>query len=201
MCFIVTFCSRKAGLSHLKRKNCTSLFILLTCQVCKVGWSETNFVFWSVETILPISFFTLSFDLKKKRTKDGVSFVRFFKLRIAKIDFISLGSKIVISIWLWGQIHCLAKTWIYLTPYVCNKRIFDSRTFMHHKIFKKTTYIEVGSSHIYASFGTFCVQIGQLFEAQCVFEKCMKTVKSLFSKESDVFFELLQKFKVSLRLD
>ena len=27
------------------------------------------------------------------------------------------------------------------------------------------TLIEVGSSHLYASFGTFCVQIGQLFEA------------------------------------
>ena len=26
--------------------------------------------------------------------------------------------------------------------------------------------IEVCSSHLYASFGTFCVQIGQFFEAQ-----------------------------------
>ena len=39
------------------------------------------------------------------------------------------------------------------------------------------TLIEVGSSHIYASFGTFWVKIGQLFEAQWVFEKCLKTVK------------------------
>ena len=31
-------------------------------------------------------------------------------------------------------------------------------------IFEKTL-IEVGSSHLYASSGTFCVQIGQLFEA------------------------------------
>ena len=59
------------------------------------------------------------------------------------------------------------------------------------------TLIEVGSSHIYASFGTFCVQIGQLFEVQRVFEKCMKTVKSLFSKENDVDFEFFRKFKVS----
>ena len=63
------------------------------------------------------------------------------------------------------------------------------------------TLIEVGSSHTYASFGTFCVQIGQLFAAQWVFEKCMKTVKSLFSKENDVDFEFFRKFKVSLRLD
>ena len=67
-------------------------------------------------------------------------------------------------------------------------------------IFSKTL-IEVGTSHIYASFGTFCVQIGQLFEAQWVFAKCMKTVKSLFSKEKDVDFEFFRKFKVSLRLD
>ena len=30
----------------------------------------------------------------------------------------------------------LAKTWIYLTPYVCTERIFDGRQFMH-KIFLK----------------------------------------------------------------
>ena len=42
-------------------------------------------------------------------------------------------------------------------------------------IFEKTL-IEVGSSHIYTSFGTFCVQIGQLLEAQWVIEKCMITL-------------------------
>ena len=62
------------------------------------------------------------------------------------------------------------------------------------------TWIEVDSSHIYTSFGTFCVQIGQLFEVQWVFEKYMKMVKSLFSKENDVDFEFFWKFKVSLRL-
>ena len=62
-------------------------------------------------------------------------------------------------------IQCLAKTWIYLTPYVCTERIFDSRPFMYNKMFLKEV---VGSSHLYASFGTFCVQIGQLFEAQWV---------------------------------
>ena len=36
-------------------------------------------------------------------------------------------------------------------------------------IFEKTL-IEVCSPHLYASFGTFCVQIGQLFVAQWVFK-------------------------------
>ena len=35
---------------------------------------------------------------------------------------------------------------------------------VHQNIFEKTL-IEVGSSRLYASFGSFCVQIGQLFEA------------------------------------
>ena len=42
--------------------------------------------------------------------------------------------------------------------YVCTERMFDSRTFVYNKIFLKT-FIEVGSIHLYASFG-------QLFEAQ-----------------------------------
>ena len=85
-------------------------------------------------------------------------------------------------------IHCLAKTWSYLTSHVCTEIIFDSRPFMYNKILLKKTLREVGSSHLYASFGTFWVQIGQLFEAQWVFEKCLKTVKSLFSKENVVDF-------------
>ena len=60
---------------------------------------------------------------------------------------------------------------------------------MHHKMFFEKTLKAVGSSHTDASFGTFCVQIGQLFEAQWVFEKFMKTAKSLFSKENDINFE------------
>ena len=34
-------------------------------------------------------------------------------------------------------IHCLAKTWFYLTPYICTERIFDSQPFMYNKIFLK----------------------------------------------------------------
>ena len=72
---------------------------------------------------------------------------------------------------------------------------------MHNKIFLKKTLIEVGSSHLYASFGTFCVQIGQFLEAECFFEKCLKTVKSPFSEENDVDFKLFRKFKISLCLE
>ena len=60
-------------------------------------------------------------------------------------------------------------------------------------IFEKTLK-ENGSTHLYASFDTFCVHIGQLSETQWVF---LKTVKSLFSKENVVNFETFQKFKVS----
>ena len=40
---------------------------------------------------------------------------------------------------------------------------------MYNNIFEKTP-IEVCSSHIYASFGNYCVQIGQLFEVQWDFK-------------------------------
>ena len=50
------------------------------------------------------------------------------------------------------------------STYVCTGRIFDSPQYMFNKIFLKKSDIEVGTSHIYASFGTFCNQIGQLFE-------------------------------------
>ena len=71
---------------------------------------------------------------------------------------------------------------------------------VQQNIFEKTL-IKIGSSHLYASFGTFCVQIGQFLESQWVFGKCLKTVKSLFSKENDVDYEFFRKFKVSLRLE
>ena len=59
-------------------------------------------------------------------------------------------------------------------------------------IFEKTL-IAVGSSHLYASFGTFCVQIDKLCEAQWVFEKCLKTVKSLFFEGKWSQFRILLK--------
>ena len=37
-------------------------------------------------------------------------------------------------------LHCPAKKWIYLTPYLCTERIFDSRPFMYNKMFLKKLY-------------------------------------------------------------
>ena len=71
---------------------------------------------------------------------------------------------------------------------------------LQQNIFEKTL-IEAYSPHIYASFGTFWAQIGQSFEVQWVFEKYMKTVKSLFSKENYVDLEFFRKFNISLYLE
>ena len=61
--------------------------------------------------------------------------------------------------------------------------------------------IEVGNSHLYASFDIFYVQIGQCFESKWVFEKFLKTVKSLFLRENEVDFEFFWKFKISMWLE
>ena len=102
-----------------------------------------------------------------------------------------------------GRIHCLTKTWFYLTPYVIRMywTSFWQPTFhVQQNVFEKTP-IKVGSSHLYTSFGIFWVQSGQFLEAQWVFEKCLKTVKSLFSKENYVDIEIFRKFKISLCLE
>ena len=41
---------------------------------------------------------------------------------------------------------------------------------MYNKIFLKKTLIEFGSSHLYAYFGTFCIQISQSFDVQWYFK-------------------------------
>ena len=54
------------------------------------------------------------------------------------------------------------------STYVCCGRFFlqpPVRVHVQQDIFEKTV-IEVQSSHLYASFGSFYVQISQLFEAQ-----------------------------------
>ena len=55
----------------------------------------------------------------------------------------------------------------------------------------KKNFIKVFTPHLYASFGTFCVQIGQLFAAQWLFETCLKFNKSLSSKENVDDFAIL----------
>ena len=59
----------------------------------------------------------------------------------------------------------------------------------------ENTLLKIYSPHLYASFDTFCVQIGQSFEAQWVFEVCLKIGKSPLSNLK--FFRI---FKDPLRL-
>ena len=82
----------------------------------------------------------------------------------------------------------------YLTPYVCTETIFWQPT-VHapQNIFSK-----VCTSHIYASFGTFCVQIGQLFEAQWIFEDVWKSTDLCDLRKMSSISEFFRMFKDSL---
>ena len=51
-------------------------------------------------------------------------------------------------------------------------------------ISEKKTLMKVCRPHLYDSFGTSCVLIGQVFETQWAFEECSNIDKSLFSKEN-----------------
>ena len=62
---------------------------------------------------------------------------------------------------------------------------------MYNFSFFEKTLIEVCSPHLYASSGTFCSQIGQLFETHWVFEVCLEIDKSLLSKENVCDFAIL----------
>ena len=60
--------------------------------------------------------------------------------------------------------------------------------------------IEVCIPHLHASFGTFCVQISQLFEGQGVFEECFEIHKYPFSKKKGDDFEIFRMFEDALGL-
>ena len=68
---------------------------------------------------------------------------------------------------------------------------------VQQNIFGKTL-IEVCSPHLYASFGTFCVQIGQLFEAQWVFKVFWKSTISCLRRKMSSISEFFRMFKDSL---
>ena len=70
---------------------------------------------------------------------------------------------------------------------------------VQQNIFEQTL-IEVNSLHIYASFGTFWVQIYKFLESQWAFEESLSIDKSLFSKENVADFDFLRILKDSLRL-
>ena len=57
---------------------------------------------------------------------------------------------------------------------------------------------QICSPHFYASFGTFCVQNGQLFVAQWVFEVCLKIDYRIFSKISGAYFKLSEEFEIDV---
>ena len=57
------------------------------------------------------------------------------------------------------QESTLLHTYVVLNEFLTADRSFISKYF-------QKTLMEVCSSHLYASFGTVCVQIGQYFEAQ-----------------------------------
>ena len=69
------------------------------------------------------------------------------------------------------NVTCVAFMWI---------RLDSNWIFWPRVIFYKTLIV-ICSPRLYVSFGTFIVQIGQLFEAQRVFEKCLEIDKSLLS--------------------
>ena len=69
----------------------------------------------------------------------------------------------------------------------------ESTVHVQRNICEKTL-IDFGSSHFYASLVNYSRHSESL-------KRCMKTVKSLFSKENDVDFEFFTNFKVSLRLE
>ena len=67
-------------------------------------------------------------------------------------------------------------------------------------IFEKTL-IEVGSSNLYASFNTFCVQIGQLFEAQWDFKLSEELEIEVIFLRKQRFHSFQTFFKDSLCLE
>ena len=56
--------------------------------------------------------------------------------------------------------------------------------------------ILLNRQHLYASFGTFCFQIGQLFQAQWVFEESLKSDKEYLTTHCASKDELIQTQKV-----
>ena len=71
---------------------------------------------------------------------------------------------------------------------------------IQQNIFKKIL-LEIGSSHLYASFGTFCVQIGQLFEEQWFFKLSKEfEIDDIFLR-NQWFVDVQAFFKESLCLE
>ena len=79
-----------------------------------------------------------------------------------------------------------------------SNKIFDSRLFRHNKIFWKKILKEACSPLFYTSFGTFCAQIGQLFELQWIFEVCLKSTNRPHGRKMLLISEFFRLLKDSL---
>ena len=98
------------------------------------------------------------------------------------------------------RVHCLAKTWIYLTPYVCTEQILAADCSCTTKYFLKDSY-KICSLNLYASFDTFCFQIGQLFEAQWDFKLSEEFEIDVIFLRKQRFVDVQEFFKGSLWLE
>ena len=84
--------------------------------------------------------------------------------------------------------------------YVCTEWTFESRPFMYiQKNFFGKTIIEVCTPCLYASFGTLCAQIGQLFEAQfSLWSMFVKSTNRCYPREVTSISEFFWLLKDSL---
>ena len=78
---------------------------------------------------------------------------------------------------------------------------FRQPTVHFQQIIFEITFIEVGSSHLYASFGTFWVQIGQLVEAQWDFKLSEEFEIDVIFLRKQRFYRFHTFFKDSLCLE
>ena len=86
-----------------------------------------------------------------------------------------------------------------LHTYVMNEFLTAVRSFTTKYFWK--SLIEVGSSHLYASFGTFCVQIGQLVEVQWDFKLSEEFEINVIFHQKQRFYRFHTFFKDSLSLE
>ena len=82
------------------------------------------------------------------------------------------------------DVHSVTKKHIYLTPYVCNERIFDGMQFVLKQTFLEKTMDKICCLLNNVSFGSFCMPIGQLFKSQWVFNGSVKSAVLMFLKQN-----------------
>ena len=89
-------------------------------------------------------------------------------------------------------LHAYTDSTVLGITYVCTELVFDSRLLMYNKICFEKNVIEGCSPHLYASFGTFCVQIGQSFRNRQYFPSMRAICR---------FLDILQRLAVPPNID